>query len=211
MESLPNELKRYVLKAAPNVTTLSALVHSSPIYHAVYLTMREECLTQVTIRDLKSRDMDILEPASWFEVSLRDGQPPDADLKLALKACQQQVRMLQPIMLTVPQCCSLMRLTDICPWTRKLTAHTLTIECPRIYPMTYTTSLLPLNPGEGAQLVIPRVRHRYPCAIDKYHLVIIDGEICSREEYMVSSWSTINKLRYISYQGLCTINQICYL
>ena len=47
LDILPTELKGSILRASPDINTLFALVQSSPTYHAVYLTIREECLKEV--------------------------------------------------------------------------------------------------------------------------------------------------------------------
>lgn len=55
LETLPAELKLSILRATPDIATLSAIVHASPTYHAIYLFAREECLTQATLKDLLVR------------------------------------------------------------------------------------------------------------------------------------------------------------
>lgn len=72
LDSLPLELKVHILKTLSTVPSLSILVHSSPNYHAVYVTDREAILTAVTLRELNSKSIDVLESFPIVEVRLKD-------------------------------------------------------------------------------------------------------------------------------------------
>lgn len=59
LESMPPELKIALLKFIPDVGTLSALVHASPVFHEVYIAKRCEILTSVTLRELSRIKLDV--------------------------------------------------------------------------------------------------------------------------------------------------------
>lgn len=173
LNTLPNEVKYLILQAAPDIPTLSALVHSSPDYHTVYLTIREECLTEVTIRDLIGRDIDILTPMTWVEV----GSPNlslDPSVKSALEACYAQSLANQPIRLTIPQCCSLMTLTDLCGWKLTLENDSLIIDCTR----TARCHTQTLHPGVNLVSIL-HVSCKYRLDFSTYHLVVLQRDIVS--------------------------------
>ena len=71
LQALPVELKIKVLKFLPQISTLSNLVHASAAYHRVYAANREAIFTAVTIRELESRDIDILKPTPSAAVLIR--------------------------------------------------------------------------------------------------------------------------------------------
>ena len=72
----PSELKCLILQPVPDVATLSALIHSSPTYHAVHRTSRQSCPTQATLHDLQKRNIDVLKPRAYIEVCLRENRIP---------------------------------------------------------------------------------------------------------------------------------------
>lgn len=116
LDTLPYELKLWVLKAAPDVGTLSALVRASPTFHAVYLSAREECLTQATLCDLKTRDVDILTPHTFIEVCIKGNRSTSPVLKQAIQECYRATQGKRTIKLSADECCALNSLTDLMGW-----------------------------------------------------------------------------------------------
>jgi hypothetical protein len=54
LEMLPPELRHLILLAIPDLTTLRALVHASPVMHAQYLERRSCLLSICLMRDMSS-------------------------------------------------------------------------------------------------------------------------------------------------------------
>lgn len=62
LDRLPPEIITQILYHIPNIPTLSAIVHASPIYHAVYIStpyLRERIFSEITVRDLRCRGLDL--------------------------------------------------------------------------------------------------------------------------------------------------------
>lgn len=74
LEDLPAELKIRILQILPDFTALSNLVHASPAYHDVYVANREAIWTTITLRELRTRGIDILKPMPVIEVRVRDNR-----------------------------------------------------------------------------------------------------------------------------------------
>lgn len=179
LETLPTELKRWILQAVPDVATLSALVQASPVYRespllilyflisiapevsrhvsalarsfkvpttpwylakrryadckilidAVYLSIREECLTEVTVRDLADRKIDILTPCPLIEVCTHGNHAAHPNVKAAIKKCHHHSRTGARLRLTIHQCRVLMTVKAIILWSLSGTgdeAHAIT-------------------------------------------------------------------------------------
>lgn len=118
LEHLPTELKRLILRAAPDTLTLSALVHASPDLHAVYLDSREECFTQATIKELENADIELFEPLvrpdervlgpdRWHPWSV---MVPTVEV---LQECYQQSQHRESMRLTIPHCQALRELRQL--------------------------------------------------------------------------------------------------
>lgn len=118
LEGLPNKLKLWLMKVAPDVATLSALIHASPTYHAVYLSAREECLAKATICDLESRGIDVLTPHTFIEVSIRGNRHFNPVLKQAIEHCYRATQNNQTtkLKLSLRECRALVTLTDLVGW-----------------------------------------------------------------------------------------------
>ena len=114
LESLPAELQLALLELLPTITTLSALVHASPILHATYLTHREAILTKLTLQEFRIRTpplniSEILKPAAFCHLVTKT-EALDRDLEPALKACQAQQAQSNraaSVKLSVEQCIAL--------------------------------------------------------------------------------------------------------
>lgn len=120
MESMPTELKIVLLEQMPDINTLSALVHASPIFHAVYLVNREEVLTKTTLRELSTRkqpiDIDeLLKPAALCNIVTRNGDL-NPNLKPAIRACHAQANDTDGLKLSVGNCIALRTLCFYYRW-----------------------------------------------------------------------------------------------
>ena len=70
LDSLPFELKFKLLRALPDISTLSNLVHASPAYHELYVANCEKIFTAVTINGLEGKGIDILKPTPFVLVRI---------------------------------------------------------------------------------------------------------------------------------------------
>lgn len=120
LESMPTELKIAFLKQLPDINTLSALVHASPVFHAVYLAIREDILTKTTLRELSTKNQflhigDLLKPASLCHFVTGTGEL-DPSLEFAIRASQAQANKITDIRLTVDSCIALRTLRFYYGW-----------------------------------------------------------------------------------------------
>lgn len=79
LEGLPEEIKCLLLRHLPDGLALRALVHSSPLYHASYLSQRHSILCSVLLNDIRPEGLFlayVLEEASNF----RNLDPEDVKL-----------------------------------------------------------------------------------------------------------------------------------
>ena len=119
LKDLPVELRLMIFPYLPDITTLSALVHASPAYHAAYAAYaanREKIFTCFTIKELKNRDADILTPASFVEVNTPDNEARRSYLKSAVPAYLQAVEEHKEPRLTVEQCLALLAIRNVVRW-----------------------------------------------------------------------------------------------
>ena len=52
LDGLPAELKKKILRAAPNISALQNLARSSPLYYKIYVDERKVILPPVLLRDI---------------------------------------------------------------------------------------------------------------------------------------------------------------
>lgn len=90
LEALPQELKLKLLHQLPDVATLSALTHASPIYHELYAALRKEILTSTTLKELFARDIKLLPPSPFVEVRVYGPWKPREDLWYAIQSLYHQ-------------------------------------------------------------------------------------------------------------------------
>ncbi|KAL8719283.1 MAG: hypothetical protein Q9181_008076, partial [Wetmoreana brouardii] len=112
LESMPAEIKLGILRLLPDFKDLRALAHASPDYYQSYLLARDDVLTNVTLTELKARNIDILTPVQFAEVCVRGGEEPDANLQPAIKKIYRQIASDSPIKLSTDQCLALRSLVD---------------------------------------------------------------------------------------------------
>ena len=119
LETLPTELKLFVLDRLPDTRTLSALVHAVPAFHHLYATHRTKILTKVTIRDLRTRVqfMPIEEPTTVWELVV-PSPTINPSLRTAIEGCCTQILFAEgaKIILTVEQCIALQTILIIIRW-----------------------------------------------------------------------------------------------
>lgn len=122
LESLPTELKLAILEHIPDVQTLVALVHASPILYRLCSDDRERYLTRCALRDLRSRSERInpTKPTSFWYLHMKPLRIHNIsrDLKPAIDSCcaQVQAHRFDQIKLTVPQCFALQDIESISRW-----------------------------------------------------------------------------------------------
>ena len=78
MDNLPPEILILMLLQLPDLASLSAAIHASPLLHRAYLIAREQVLTNATLCGLSSRGIKLNEPCHWAEYSMhkdREGKP----------------------------------------------------------------------------------------------------------------------------------------
>ncbi len=109
-----------LLRQMPDINTLSALIHASPIFHAVYLANREDILTKATLRELSTKNQslnldELLQPASLCHLVTKN-RKLDRNLEPAIKACHAQANSATDIKLSVDQCIALRNLLFYYSW-----------------------------------------------------------------------------------------------
>ena len=106
LENLPNELKLAIFDHLPDMNTLSALVHASPIFHGVYFTHRQRIFTKATLRLLHSQIVGRTGyPALWvFNIRGPELKP---DLIRAFRSLVAQAHDRRNLRLTIEQCLAL--------------------------------------------------------------------------------------------------------
>lgn len=127
LEDLPVELRLMIFPYLPDITTLSALVHASPAYHATYAANRGEIFTYFTIKELENRNTDILMPASFVEVNTTDNEARWSHSISAIPAYHRPVQEHQEPRLTLEQCLALLAIRDVVRWCIRNFRHNLGI------------------------------------------------------------------------------------
>ena len=121
LETLPTELKFFVLDRLADTRTLSALVHAVPAFHQLYrdATHRTRILTKFTLRDLRTRVqfMPTKEPTTRWELVV-PSPTINPSLRTAIEGCCTQTLFAEgaKIILTVEQCIALQSILIIIRW-----------------------------------------------------------------------------------------------
>lgn len=185
LDTLPNELKRRILRLALDVNVVSMLIHTSPSYHAVYLTFREEYFTDVTFNDLRSRQIDILNPISSIEISRRNNEAPDRHFRRTIEHCYCCIQTKQAILLSVPQGLMLSSITDLVGWSattlNAFRIHDAVLNicnpteygCPRSVSLPFRRPRLWSKEWEH-QVELPQNHGDYRCGFSNYFYVNTD-------------------------------------
>ena len=115
LESVPTEIKLGILNSMPDVKSLRALVHASPLYHATYFLARDQVFTNATLLELQSRKINVTTRVDYAEICVRGGggmNTPDAVLETAVQDIFNQLDRNASIKLTLHQCIALLTLED---------------------------------------------------------------------------------------------------
>lgn len=118
LESLPPELSIAILEVTPDVATLSALVHASPFFHAVYRANRERVLTKATLQEVGTKLRRVF--GSWkVRVEVSFGHKVRLDFQPAVVSARARIHRGRKarVRLTVDQCISLRSTFRIQSWT----------------------------------------------------------------------------------------------
>lgn len=110
LESLPAELQLEILNNLPDISTLSALVHATPILRRVYASNREKILTGCTLRELRTRvrEPKIYMPIYHWNLQLRTEHiDPHLEPAIASYRAQSQDGTINKIRLSVEECIAL--------------------------------------------------------------------------------------------------------
>lgn len=117
LESLPTELQLTILNNMPDIGTLSALVHSSAIFHRVYSTNRSGVLTKVTLsvlrEKLRKQENGAPKPTTFWEIIV-PGKKVNPNLQPAIRSlcAQGHSGTEDSIRLTVEECIALLDITN---------------------------------------------------------------------------------------------------
>jgi len=120
LESMPTELKIALFEQLPDIDTLSALIHASPIFHAVYLAHREDILTKTTLQEMSTKDQslninELVKSAVLCHLGTKNGKL-NPNVEPAIQACQAQANTTTDIKLTVDHCIPLRTLCFYYGW-----------------------------------------------------------------------------------------------
>ncbi|OGM46461.1 hypothetical protein ABOM_004547 [Aspergillus bombycis] len=94
LEALPPEMKTAVLYAIPDRTSLNALVHASPCFHALYLSRRKQLLSTALARCLQ---LPVMVDAVAALIALRGRQERCKAPKPALEAAEEFLSKYVPL------------------------------------------------------------------------------------------------------------------
>ena len=101
-----------IINALPDLKTLQCLVLASPSYHAMYVNRRETLLTEFTIRQLESRDINLFHPMKELFLYHRkndNAATTGRDVIDAVEACLKWTRRPKQFKLSVGFCLGLLR------------------------------------------------------------------------------------------------------
>ena len=129
LETLAVEIKYKIFSHLTRIADLQSLVHASAPYYRTYISdgTREKVLTDLTLSELKARDVNFFHPVPFLEICLRDrarlGPETEnaivevrAQKKAQIRARGQGRKVIPPIKLSVAQCVALLNVEDVLPW-----------------------------------------------------------------------------------------------
>ena len=96
-----------IISALPDLKTLQCLVLASPSYHAMYARARETILTEFTIRQLESRNVNLFQPMGGLYFYHRKSS--GGQIIAAVEACVRWIRRPKRFQLSVGLCIELLR------------------------------------------------------------------------------------------------------
>ena len=97
-----------IIEALPDLKTLQCLVLASPSYHAMYANARETILTEFTIRQLESRNINLFQPMRG--IFLCHQYYDRQGVKQAVNACVKWIRRPKLFKLNADFCLQLQQL-----------------------------------------------------------------------------------------------------
>ena len=135
LEGLPIELRLKVLEKVSDPDTLRRLVHASPSYYWLYYHDRAHIWTRMTLRNLASRGVNVLEEsAPCVQVSFQDDAPSEEVLHFVLRACYRRMQAGEAIELGIDNCKALLKITDAVRWkTERLPDQKEKLQCSRAF------------------------------------------------------------------------------
>ena len=131
LELLSVELKIQILKYLPDTRSLQSLIHASPAFHNLYLKVRTEIFTAVTVTELKARSVDLLNPVVICEVRVDPKDQPGEEDKAPLQAIPLQAiyddfkfpddhwrnsSTVPVLKLSIEHCLSLLKIREMVAW-----------------------------------------------------------------------------------------------
>lgn len=106
-----------IIRRLPDIASLSALVHASPAYHALYAAHRERILTRFTVVELSNRSINVTQRASFLEVNVKGDGLPSPHIKTGILALHKALREQMMAQLSVEQCLALLTLRQVVTWS----------------------------------------------------------------------------------------------
>ena len=99
-----------IINALPDLKTLQCLVLASPSYHAIYTNAREPILTEFTIRQLESRNVNLFQPmGGLYLYHQKCDAATDGYIIDAVGACVKWTQRPKLFRLSVGFCLELLR------------------------------------------------------------------------------------------------------
>ena len=99
-----------IINSLPDLKTLHCLVLASPSYHAIYTNAREPILTEFTIRQLESRNINLFQPMGGLYLYHQKGDAAtDGYIIDAVGACVKWTQRPKLFKLSVGFCLELLR------------------------------------------------------------------------------------------------------
>lgn len=116
METLPVEIKAFVLHAIPDLPTLLNLIVASREYKKTYDTYRETVLPAVILNEVANKDIFSEQPIAWMELCVTRRDPWKWAVEAAIQIYYTQSRQGKKVRMTYEQCMPLMALEDARTW-----------------------------------------------------------------------------------------------
>lgn len=174
MEALPTELKLLIIDKIRDLSTLSTLVHASPMFHRVYAARRSDIFTQVTVRVLQSQGICFTVPISWAEVCFERPLAACQPLRQTLMIINHHLmtKSDSPMVLTIEQCKSLLNIVHVNVYVDAQSMYQ--------FPSWNRCKSMPAYPYSNApaikRMIGPRIikeSSTYPCGVHRYYVLIL--------------------------------------
>lgn len=168
-----------IFRHLPYIQTLSALVHASPAYHAVYAAFREQIFTRFTILELQKRRINVLTSGSFLEVNTIDNTVPNPLVKVAILACHDAVGARKIGRLPIDQCLALLTIRDLVGWSVKIHHEDgiIAVVQSSHHARSWVESVLP---RQQTPMDIHRSRKKYRHPLKDYYFLDLDFDVYPR-------------------------------